>query len=182
MKRTTLFLSVALVVAICFAVIGGKTEAPADPKSERREVRENRRTERQAAMEAQTDSIILARSYIFRPQSAQREPAGSLHLLSNPQFEVRVWDGSADIFLPYFEGITPPYRKVLLNNTILFLDNYVAIQTDNGWDISFSTSLYSASTFTFKFEVNAKFGTTKLTISNTWNNTVTYMGMLSKIY
>lgn len=182
MKKTTLFLSVLLIVALSFVVIGSIDSDPQNPKSERREIRENRRAERQAAMEREIDSIMIAKAWIFRPQTVQREPAGRMNMLSNPNFEIRVWDGAADIFIPYIEGITPPYKHTIINYTMPLLNNYVAIQTENGWQVTFKTSLFTASDFTFIFNVNAKFGTTTLTVKNTWNNDVTYNGSISRIY
>ncbi len=182
MKKITLFLSILLVGAIIFAVVGNKELTPENPKSERREVRENRRAERQAAMERQIDSIMIAKTWIFTPHTIQQEPAGRMQILTNPQFEVRVWDGSADVFLPYIAGVTPPYKKRIINYTIPMLNDYAAIQTEDGWAVSFNTTLFSASTYTFKFEVNAKFGTTTLTLSNVWNSDVTYTGSITPIY
>lgn len=182
MKKITLFLSILLVGAITVAVVGKKDLAPENPKSERREVRENRRAERQAQMEKQIDSIMIAKRWRFVPTTIQQEPAGRMQILSNPQFEIRVWDGSADIFIPYISGVTPPYKNRIINYTVSILERYVTVQTEDGWDVSFNTSLFSASTFTFKFSINAKFGTTTLTLSNIWNNDVTYTGMVYPIY
>ncbi len=182
MRRSTLILSLLFVGAICYTVIGDKTTENPNPKSERREVRENRRAERQAQMEQEIDSIMIAKAYVFRPSSIQREPAGRMNMLSNPNFEIRVWDGAADVFIPYISGVVPPYKHTIINYTLPFLSNYVAVQTENGWEVTFTSSLFSASTYTFKFEVNAKFGTSTLTLSNTWNNDVTYSGIITRIY
>lgn len=182
MKKITLFLSILLIGATIYAVVGKRDLAPENPKSERREIRENRRAERQAQMERQIDSIMLAKRWIFTPHTIQQEPAGRMQILTNPQFEIRVWDGSADIFIPYISGAVPPYKHTIINYTISMLSRYVAEQTDDGWNVSFSTSLFSASTFTFKFEINAKFGTTTLTLSNVWSNDVTYTGSVTPIY
>ncbi|MFI3258946.1 MAG: DUF4251 domain-containing protein [Rikenellaceae bacterium] len=182
MKRSTFILSSLLIVAVCFVVIGDKSAPSANPKSERRELREARRAEQQAAMEREIDSIVLARAFIFRPQTAQVEPAGRMLMLSNPNFEVRIWDGAADIFIPYISGPIPPYRHTIINYTITRLDGYTAIQTENGWRITFSSGLYTASRFNFDFEINSKFGSTTLTLSNTMNNEVSYSGMITKIY
>ncbi len=182
MKKTTLFLSTALAIAICFAVVGNKSSEPTSPSAERREVRETRRANRQAAMERQIDSIVMAKAFTFYPQTMQQEPAGRMQMLSNPNFEIRIMDNAADIFLPYIKGITPPYRHTILNYTISGLDRYISIQTDEGWSVKFRSSLYGAATYTFNFEINAKFGTTTLTLSNTWDNDVTYMGTIRPIY
>lgn len=182
MKKNIILLASLLIGTLCVAVIGSKSQDPENPKSERREVRETRRATRQAEMEHQIDSMMLVKRWIFRPQSIQREPAGRMQFLNNPQFEVRVWGNSADVFLPYIKGITPPYRHTIINYTLPFLNDYVAVQGDNGWSVTFKSSLLSASEYTFKFEVNSKFGTTMLTLSNPWENDVTYSGILTRIY
>lgn len=185
MQKTRVKFSILLLIVVGFAtyiVTGQKEDVNPNPKSERREVRENRRAERQAEMEQQIDSIVMARAFQFTPTTIQHEPAGRMLMLSNPQFEIGIYDGAADIFIPYISGITPPYRHSIINYTVPILNKYISIQTDNGWDVSFTTSLFSASEYKFDFEINAKFGTTTLTISNTWNNDVTYTGTISRYY
>ncbi|MFI3305437.1 MAG: DUF4251 domain-containing protein [Rikenellaceae bacterium] len=181
MKRATI-VGVIIAAALTYSVVANRESDNPNPKSERREVRENRRAERQAAMEREIDSLMVARAFVFRPSTIQREPAGRMTMLSNPNFEIRVWDGAADIFLPYISGVVPPYRHEIINYTLPLLSAYTALQTENGWTLSFQSNLFSASTYTFKFDINAKFGTTTLTLANTWNNNVTYTGIISRIY
>lgn len=183
MRQSTLILSLSLLVAVCYTVIGNRSqEQSPNPASERRELRESRRATRQAEMEHEIDSLMVAKAFIFRPNTIVREPTGSMQMLSNPNFEIRVWDGAADIFMPYISGNIPPFRHSLLNYTITRLDNYTATRSDNGWSVSFNSNLFSASKYTFLFEVNSKFGTTVLTLENSFNNDVRYSGLISKIY
>ncbi len=181
MRRYLLLFSLLIVGAICYTVVGDKDETPANPASERREVREARRAQRQAEMEHMIDSIVVARAYIFYPQTIQLEPAGRMTNLSNPNFELRVWRGAADIFMPYISGFTPPYRHTIFNSTVTILNDYISRQSENGWNISFQADLYNASGCTFELDVSSKFGTTTLTIDNPWGNDVEYTGILSQI-
>lgn len=181
MKKITLFLTLMLICAVGFAVIGKRNTTP-KPDQEPREIREQRRAARQAAMEKKIDSIVLAKAFQFNPNTMQQEPAGSMQMLSNANFEVGIWNGRADIFIPYIKGIVPPYHHTIINYTVGDLQNYISEQTEDGWRVSFSTSLYSASTYNFIFEINAKFGTTTLTLKNQWYNTVQYTGTITQYY
>lgn len=183
MKNLSALLLLLLIgVSVSYKVVGNKESTPTHPKSERREIRENRRAVRQAESERLIDSIMIAKAFVFRPSTIQREPAGSMIMLSNPNFEIRVLDGAADIFLPYISGAVPPYRHSIINYTLPMVSKYVAIQTENGWQVTFNSNLFTASTYTFQFEINSKFGTTTLKLSNTWNNDVTYSGYITQIY
>ncbi len=179
MKKNIVIFIIATIVG--FVVIGS-THFVGTPSTEKREVREQRREARQAAMEQQIDSIVLSHSFRFIPQTIQLEPAGRMTMLSNPNFEVWVDIGAADIFLPYIKGIAPPYQHVILNSTITSLDGYTSVQSTNGWRVSFSSSLYSGTLYTFTFEIDAKFGTTTLTLNNPWYNEVSYTGIISQIF
>ncbi|MFI3247918.1 MAG: DUF4251 domain-containing protein [Rikenellaceae bacterium] len=181
MKKITLFLTLLLISAVGIAVIGKKNNS-SNPSQEPREIREQRRAARQAAMEKKIDSIVLAKAFQFMPNTMQQEPAGRMQMLSNANFEVGIWNGAADIFIPYIKGITPPYRHTIINYTIPSMENYITEQTDDGWRVSFSTNLFSASTYTFIFEINSKFGTTTLNVKNQWYNTVQYLGTITQYY
>ncbi len=179
-KRFTVILCLALCAAS--AIVIGQAEGQLSAKEERREVREKRRADRQAAFEKSIDSIILSRNFQFNPQTMQRQIAGSMHLLSNPNFTVGYWDTTIDVFLPYIKGIMPPYHNVILNYTIPSVQNYVTEQTDNGWIVTFETSLFSAGTYTFSLEVSSKYGGATLTLKNPFYNTVQYSGTISQLY
>ena len=48
--------------------------------------------------------------------------------------------------------------------------------------VTFSTSLFSASTYTFTFEIFTRTGGANLTITNPWYNPVQYSGTISQLY
>ena len=176
--KKILLISVALVLscAVCYTVIGQRQQT-LSPKQERREAREKRRAERQADFEKYMDSLILSRNFQFNPQTMQRMPAGPLRQIMNPNFNVGYWDGTMDIFLPYIKGYVPPYYLTVPN-----VKGYVTEQTHEGWVVTFSTTLYSASDYTFTLEVYTRMGGATLTITNPWYNTVQYDGTISQLY
>lgn len=145
------------------------------------EERAARRAERLAEYAKYIDSIVLSHNFEFNPQSVQLQPDGQMNLLSNANFTVTVWRGSLDICLPYYTGIVPPYRYVLLNTGSPRLSDYVTQQTEHGWTVSFKTTLYATYEYTFVFDIYSHGGAT-LTITNTWYNPVQYMGTITQIY
>lgn len=180
MKRFFLLSTLLLLVVGGAVVIGQKKEL--SPKEERREQREKRRAQRLADYEKMIDSLVLSRNFQFNPSSMQRQPAGPMRQLMNPEFEVGIWDTTADICLPYIKGYVPPYYVTVINYTIPNLDHFTTEQTHEGWLVSFQTSLFSASTYTFTFEIYSKTGGAVLTISNPWYDRVEYWGTISQLY
>ena len=152
-----------------------------DTREQRHKEREQRRAQRLAEYEHYMDSIILARNFRFLPSTVQQEPAGPTRMLSNPNYELAIWDTEVDICLPYIKGITPPYYFVLLNYTLPSVSNYITEQTHDGWNVSFSTTLFSASDYNFSFEIYSNTGTAVLTISSTWYPDVQYNGSIVSI-
>lgn len=150
-------------------------------RSTTHEERAERRAKRLAEDAKLIDSIVLSHNFEFNPQSVQLQPAGPLNLLSNANYTVFVWRGSLDICLPYYTGIVPPYRYVLLNTGTPNISDYVTTQTDYGWTVSFKATLYATDEYTFLFEIYSH-GGANLTITNTWYNPVQYMGTISQIY
>lgn len=169
-----------LLCAAAATVIGQKKML--SPKEERREVREKRRADRIASYEKTMDSLVLSRHFEFNPQTMQRQPAGPLRQLMNPQFSIGIWDGTADICIPYIKGYVPPYYVTMINYTVSELQGYTTEQTNEGWMVTFSSSLFSASTYTFTFEIFTRTGGANLTITNPWYNPVQYTGTISQLY
>ena len=152
-----------------------------DTREQRHKEREQRRAQRLAEYERYMDSIVLARNFKFLPSSVQQEPAGPTRMLSNPNYELSVWGSEVDICLPYIKGVTPPYYFVLLNYTLPSVSNYITEQTHDGWNISFSTTLFSASDYNFSFDIYSSSGTATLTLSSTWYPDVQYNGSIVSV-
>ena len=183
MKRL-LFITICTLSCILYGPYAHKATAQTHSSDLHRTTHEERvarRAERLADYAKHIDSIVLSHNFEFNPQSIQQMPAGPLKLLSNINYTVIVWRGSLDVCLPYYAGIVPPYRYVLLNTGTPNISDYVTTQTDDGWTVSFKTTLYATDEYTFLFEIYSHGGAT-LTISNTWYNQVQYMGTISQIY
>ncbi len=181
MKKTVLLLVAGLMLgAAAVTVIGQKKVLT--PQQERREVREKRRSERLASFTRSMDSLVLSRNFQFNPQSMQRQPAGPVRQIVNPSFNIGIWDGTADICIPYIKGYVPPYYVTVINYTVSDLQGYTTEQTNEGWMVTFSTSLFSAGTYTFTFEIFTRTGGANLTITNPWYSPVQYTGTISQLY
>ncbi len=180
MKMRLLFFFTVTLCAIAVAVSQSDNKLTA--KQEKREVREKRRADKQAAYEKMIDSIVLSHTFQFNPQTMQRQPAGSMQMLSNPNFNVGYWNGTIDLFVPYVKGYTPPFHNVILNYTLSSVQNYTTEQTDGGWLVTFDSTLFSASTYTFSLEISSRYGGATLTINNPWYSAVQYTGSISKLY
>ncbi|MBO5961799.1 MAG: DUF4251 domain-containing protein [Alistipes sp.] len=184
MKRKILItLSIIFAVGVCVIGYTQATTKPSSDKAQQREQRhierEQRRAERQAEYEKYINSIILARNYQFSPQSMQQEPAGPVRLLNNPNFGIQVWGSEVDIFLPYIKGVTPPYYTVMFNYTMPSVDRYITEQTQEGWLVTFASSLFSGSDYDFSLEIYTSSGSATLTISSPWYPDVQYIGGIS---
>lgn len=194
MKQKMLFASMLVIAAVLgfvgFTQSSKKSLAAAssqnqtainDTREERHKAREARRAERLAEYEKFMDSIVLARNFKFMPQSMEQQPAGTPRQLYNPNYELSVWDTEVDICLPYIKGVTPPYRFVLLNYTLPEVSHYLTEQTHEGWTVSFSSSLFSATDYNFSLAIYSSSGSATLTISSTWYPDVQYNGSIVSI-
>lgn len=181
MKKTAILSIAGLLLCVAAVTVIGQKKV-LSPKQEQREVREQRRAERIANYEKTMDSTILSRNFQFNPQTMQRQPAGPMRQIMNPTFNVGIWDGTADICLPYIKGYVAPYYVTMINYTVSDLQGYTTEQTQEGWMVSFSTSLFSASTYTFTLEIYSRTGGATLTITNSWYSPVQYTGSISQLY
>jgi hypothetical protein len=176
---TTLLLTLGVCIIGYTQSSNRNSSQRAQQREQRHIEREKRRAQRQASYERYIDSILLARNYQFSPQTMQQQPAGSLRLLNNPNFELSVWGSEVDIFMPYIKGVTPPYYTVMLNYTLPSVSRYVTEQTQEGWLITFASSLFTGSEYDFSLEVYTSTGSATLTISSPWYPDVQYSGGIS---
>lgn len=146
------------------------------------EQRAQRRAEKLADFDKYMDSIVLSHNFEFNPQSVQQQPAGSMKLISNPTYTVTLWRGTLDVCLPYYVGYVPPYRYVLLNTGVPNVSDLQEQKTEEGWTLSFKSYLYATILYTFTFDINTRYGSATLTITNTWYNPVQYTGTITRIY
>lgn len=158
---------------------GGKSpQNRSTERAERHRLREQHRAERLAEYERFVDSIVLARNFKFVPQNIEQEPAGTVRMLNNPSYQLSIWGSEVDVCLPYIKGTTPPYYFVLLNYTLPSVQRYVTQQTNEGWHVTFTTSLFSASDYDFSLDIYTSSGSATLTIASTWYPDVSYDGSI----
>lgn len=183
MKRLSIFIACIITCTFCgpFVNRAAAQHTKHDYHNLTHEERAERRAERLAEEKRIIDSLVIAQNFEFNPQTMQQLPAGQMFFLSNINYTFTLWRGAMDICLPYIAGITPPYRRVLLNTGTKNMQNYKSVQTDNGWIISFNAVLYAEIDYTFTLEINDQSGAT-LTISNDWYNDVQYTGTISQVY
>lgn len=185
-RRTILTIAITLIaIVIGFAAYAqsrtsdtSSATSRSEERSERHLEREQRRAQRLAEYEHYIDSIVLARNFKFVPQNIEQEPAGAVRILNNPSYQISVWGSEVDICLPYIKGITPPYYFVLFNYTLPSVRQYVTQQTNEGWLVTFTSSLFSASDYNFSLDIYSSSGSATLTIASTWYPDVTYDGSI----
>lgn len=153
--------------------------ADSDTSPERKanqEARQQRRAERLAAYERHIDSIVLSHNFKFVPQTMQQLPAGMMRNLQNPSYEIIVWDNAVDVCIPFLKGYTPPYYPVVFNYVVPNVMGYTAEQTNDGWQVTFESTMFSTTNYTFTFEIYSHYGGAMLTISSPFYNSVQYTG------
>ena len=143
--------------------------------------RVERRAARLAAYERHIDSLITSNNYRFIPETMQQLPGGMMRNLNSAFYEVTVMPDAVDIFIPFLKGYVPPYYPVVFNYVLPSVQNYHAEKSTNGWHISFQTTLFSATEYTFLFEVSPHYGNVVLTISSPFYNSVQYTGNIMGI-
>lgn len=186
MKRFSI-ISLALLALLVVGVtisLDAQGDAQASKNATRtaqQEARQQRRAERLANYEKYVDSLVLSHNYRFVPQTMQQLPAGMMRNLMNPEYEIIVWTHGADVCIPFLKGYTPPYYPVVFNYVVSNVTGYVAEQTNDGWHVTFSSTLFSSTDYTFTFEIYSRYGGATLTISSPFYNSVQYTGNLFAI-
>jgi hypothetical protein len=179
MLRKIILSSVTISLIIVGIVSITRSEAESS-KSENRtaqqEARQQRRAERMAKYQKYIDSLVISHNFRFTPQTMQQLPAGIMRNLVNPSYEIVVMDEAVDVCIPYLKGYTPPYYTVVFNYVLPSVRGYTAEQTDDGWHITFSSTLFSANDYNFALDIYNHYGSAVLTLSSTFYNSVQYNG------
>ncbi len=173
---------------LLFAGIAIGTVAQSDTPNNRQaeqqakhEARVKRRAERMANYERHIDSVILSHNYRFVPLTMQQLPAGMMRNLQNPSYEIIVWNEAVDVCIPYLKGYTPPYYPVVFNYVLPSVMGYTAEQTNDGWHITFKSTMFTATDYTFALDVYSRYGGATLTLSSPFYNSVQYTGNIMGI-
>jgi hypothetical protein len=180
MKRTLfIFTSLIALLITGFVIV----EAQSDTAQQRQathkanqEARQQKRAERIAKYERHIDSLVQSHNYRFVPQTMQQLPAGMMRNLQNPNYEIIVWDSAVDVCMPFLKGYTPPYYPVVFNYVLSSVEGYTVEQMSYGWHVTFQSTMFSATTYTFSFEIYSHYGGATLTISSPFYNSVQYTG------
>ena len=177
---------IAIPVVRAIRTTSAPIEVPADQRherelSEKHRERIARRKARQAAYEHFIDSTVLSHNFIFYPSMFNVEPAGGSNLINNPNAELAIYSDWADICLPYYRGFTPPYRLAVVNTVITTLNGYTAVQTNDGWNVTFNSWLYSGNEYTFTLQIYSSSGSAQLQLSSDFYPTTTYWGSISAV-
>jgi hypothetical protein len=184
MLRKIILSSVTISLIIVGIVSITRSEAESS-KSENRtaqqEARQQRRAERLAKYQKYIDSLVISHNFRFTPQTMQQLPAGIMRNLVNPSYEIVVMDEAVDVCIPYLKGYTPPYYTVVFNYVLPSVRGYTAEQTDDGWHITFSSTLFSANDYNFALDIYNHYGSAVLTLSSTFYNSVQYTGNIMGI-
>lgn len=176
MKRILLSaLAMGVILMAGYAFINAESDTSPERKAQQ-EARQQRRAERLAAYERHIDSIVLSHNFRFVPQTMQQLPAGMMRNLQNPNYEIIVWDNAVDVCIPFLKGYTPPYYPVIFNYVLPNVMGYTAEQTNNGWQVTFESTMFSTTNYTFTFEIYSHYGGAMLTISSPFYNSVQYTG------
>ena len=187
MKRSILIISSLALLAVLGFVFTGDAQSENSTskqvaRSEKQEVRRQRRAERLAAYERHIDSLVESRNFRFMPQTMQQMPAGMMRNLVNPNYELTVMDGVVDVCLPFLKGYTPPYYPVVFNYILPSVSNYTTVQHEGGWTVTFSSWLYGGSNYIFTLDIYSASGSAVLTVESLADNTVVYSGYITQVY
>lgn len=181
MKRSIIYIFVCALLATMFFAFSGdaqgdKQRADSMSREAQREARREKRAQRLAEYEQHLDSIVTSNQFRFVAQTMQQLPAGMMRNLTNPYYELVVMGSEVDVCLPFLKGYTPPYYPVLFNYVLTSVKGYNVEKTSDGWHITFESSMYSTTDYTFSLEVYSRYGGATLTLSSPFYNSVQYNG------
>lgn len=178
-----------LILAATMIALSAAAQAPEDESTMTREQREQRHEQRveERAVRHQNelkymDSVVLSRNYKFVPNSFQQEPAGNMHQIYSVLYFLSMRGDYMDIDMPYIVGEVPPYHLTIMNYITFDIQKYTAVQDEDGWTVSFMSSLYSTNTYTFTFKIYSITREAVLTLASQMYPTVTYNGTVQAIY
>ena len=179
MKRTLIIaIGVVALLVLGFTISGvaQETQSNKESRQAQHEARQQQRAQRLAEYREHLDSTILSHNYRFVPETMQQLPGGMMRNLQNPCYEIIVWSEAVDVCIPFLKGYTPPYYTVVFNYVVPYVSGYTAEQTSDGWNVTFSSTLFSTTNYTFHLEIYSRYGGAMLTISSPFYNSVQYTG------
>ncbi len=171
MRHIHLILAAAILSTA--VVLGQSSSVKKEEQAQKHAERVEKRKIRIEQYTRHIDSLVTVRSFTFTP-------AGPMRQITNPNFELNVYPDWIDVCLPYITGVVPPYRITVFNYAVpgATITDYMAAQTSEGWEITFSTSLFSANTYKFQLQIATATGSATLDITSEMFNTVSYWGQI----
>lgn len=181
MRRSIIIILGCMLLATMFFAISGDAQSDMQrvdsmSREAKREARREKRAQRLAEYERHLDSLVSSNHFRFAAQTMQQLPAGMMRNLTNPYYELVVMGSEVDVCLPFLKGYTPPYYPVLFNYVLTSVQGYNVEKTSDGWHITFQSSMYSTTDYTFSLEIYSKYGGATLTLSSPFYNSVQYNG------
>ena len=178
MRHIHLILAAAILSTA--VVLGQSSSVKKEEQAQKHAERVEKRKIRIEQYTRHIDSLVTVRSFTFTPNTFQRQPAGPMRQITNPNFELNIYPDWIDVCLPYITGVVPPYRITVFNYAVpgATITDYMAAQTSEGWEITFSTSLFSANTYKFQLQIATATGSATLDITSEMFNTVSYWGQI----
>ena len=181
MKRTLIIaIGVVALLVLGFTISGvaQETQSNKESRQAQHEARQQQRAQRLAEYREHLDSTILSHNYRFVPETMQQLPGGMMRNLQNPCYEIIVWSEAVDVCIPFLKGYTPPYYPVVFNYVLSSVQGYTVEQTDYGWHVTFQSTMFTATTVTFSFEIYSHYGGATLTISSPFDHSMPYTGTI----
>ncbi len=177
MRYIRLILAVAVLSA---GTAFGQSRADEQSREQKHMERVEKRKARIEQYTRHIDSLVTVRSFTFTPNTFQRQPAGPMRQITNPNFELNFYPDWIDVCLPYITGVVPPYRVTVFNYALpnATITDFMASPTDDGWQITFSSSLFSANTYKFQLLITSSTGSATLNVTSEMFNTVSYWGQI----
>ncbi len=180
-----LFILIALAMTLG-AYAQTSSSAPAQSskekeKAEKKAERDEKREERHAKYIKYIDSLVMLGKFNFTPENFQLQPAGMTHTLHNPSFGVDFYPTYINVVLPIFVGITPPYGMGVMNFSTRERPGYMAVQTSDGWEITFDASRYVDNAKEFKLTIYSVSGQATLYITDQYDTSTMYSGYIKEI-
>lgn len=186
MRRSVIIImACALLATMLFAIKGDaqsdKQMTAAASRDAKREARREKRAQRLQAYERHLDSLVRSNHFRFTPQTMQQLPAGAMRNLVNPCYELVIMGSEVDVCLPFLKGYTPPYYPVLFNYVLTSVKGYNVEESNDGWHITFESTMYSSTEYTFSLDIYSHYGGATLTLSSPFYNSVQYSGNIMGI-
>lgn len=116
------------------ATVVGEHTFEVEPK-QRHLSHKERRTLRAEQFRDCIDSLVQSRSFTFWPNSMQRFPDGSIHLIYNAYYYFSLYEAHVEVHLPVEELLTTFVG--VENFDSMEIQDYLLTERPSGWEVSF---------------------------------------------